>query len=475
VGCGAQRAEDAFLIKIESGNSTLTNPGFSARGADLDTDSESNLQSNNRTVSKARAQSPFAQVSGLVVRFSLSRALPHCPFVICYRQSSTKAHPEEVTAADMHRIQPPRLLFWAAILFLASLAAKPWLELVFIQYAAEPRAVTARGVLADDELATIEIFDSASPSVVYISTTGEWLSPWTRNLTEVRRGTGTGLVWDTRGHIVTNFHVIEDARSARVRLSDGRTYNAEFVGASVEHDLAVLRIGVSLARIAPLAIGSSADLRVGQKVFAIGNPFGFDYSLTTGVVSALDRTIVSERHGEIRRLIQTDAAINPGNSGGPLLDSAGRLIGVNTAIFSPSGSYSGIGFAVPVDTVNRVVPQLIANGRYVRPRIGIYGDDDISRPILAELGLEGVLVLRVEPDSPADRAGLIGTRIASSGEIVPGDIIQTIDGEPVMRMSDLIEKLEHYRTGDQVTLELNRGGASIAVAVTLGGRYQQLD
>jgi S1-C subfamily serine protease len=232
---------------------------------------------------------------------------------------------------------------------------------------------------------------------------------------------------------------------------------------------------VSLARIAPLTIGSSADLRVGQKVFAIGNPFGFDYSLTTGVVSALDRTIFSEEHGEIRRLIQTDAAINPGNSGGPLLDSAGRLIGVNTAIYSPSGSFSGIGFAVPVDTVNRVVPQLIASGRYVRPRIGIYGDDDVSRPILREIGVDGVLILRVEPNSPADRAGLAGTRVTEAGEIVPGDVIQSVDGATVAAMGELIELLEGYEIGDTVSVGIIRGGRSTDVEVTLGGRYRELD
>jgi len=382
---------------------------------------------------------------------------------------------EEIADALMHGFKLPRLLFWAAILFLLSLTVKPWLELALVNHDVEPRAVTARGDIAGDERATIEIFESASPSVVFISTTAELLSPWTRNLTQVRRGTGSGFVWDGAGHIVTNYHVVEDARSARVRLSDGRTYNAEFVGASPEHDLAVVRIGVSLARIEPVAVGSSSDLRVGQKVFAIGNPFGFDYSLTTGVVSALDRTIVSEEHGEIRHLIQTDAAINPGNSGGPLLDSAGRLIGVNTAIFSPSGSFSGIGFAVPVDAVNRVVPQLIASGRYVRPRIGIYGDDDISRPILAELGVEGVLILRVELDSPAAVAGLVQTRVTNAGEIIPGDIIQSVDGKTVGEMADLIEVLENYRSGDQVVLDLVRRGKSIRVAVVLGGRYRQLE
>jgi S1-C subfamily serine protease len=237
----------------------------------------------------------------------------------------------------------------------------------------------------------------------------------------------------------------------------------------------VLRIGLSLAKIEPLSIGSSRDLRVGQKVFAIGNPFGFDYSLTTGVVSALDRTIHAEDSGEIRHLIQTDAAINPGNSGGPLLDSAGRLIGVNTAIFSPSGSYSGIGFAVPVDTVNRVVPQLIAHGQYVRPRIGISGDDDISRPILDELGIEGVLVLRVEPQSPADRAGLVETRVTASGDVIAGDVIQRIDDQPVTEMGQLIERLEGYEIGDRVTLSIVRHGAPMRIELTLGGQYRQLD
>jgi S1-C subfamily serine protease len=375
----------------------------------------------------------------------------------------------------MHGFQLSRLLFWAAILFLVSLALKPWLEELFVSMQAEPRVVTARGELAASERSTIEIFETASPSVVYIATTAPLLSPWTRNLTEVRRGTGSGVVWDHNGHIVTNWHVIEDARSARVGLADGRSYNAQFVGASPEHDLAVLRIGASAAGLRPAVIGSSADLRVGQQVLAIGNPFGFDYSLTTGVVSALDRTILSEQAGEIRGLIQTDAAINPGNSGGPLLDSAGRVIGINTAIFSPSGSFSGIGFAVPVDTVNRVVPQIIARGEYVRPRIGFYGDDAIGGPVLDKLGVDGVLVLRVEPQSPAARAGLEGTRVTGSGEIIPGDIIQRVDGQPVTSMVELIDLLEGYAVGDTVELEILRSGSRRQLEVTLGGRYGRLD
>jgi S1-C subfamily serine protease len=375
----------------------------------------------------------------------------------------------------MHGFSLSRGLFWAAIAFLLLLAARPWLERLWISTQAEPRAVTARGELAADEHATIEIFESVSPSVVFITTTEALTSPWTRNLTEVRRGTGSGFVWDDDGHIVTNWHVVAEARSARVRLADQRSYPAELIGASPEHDLAVLRIGVALARPHPVPIGTSADLKVGQKVFAIGNPFGFDYSLTTGVVSALDRTIYGDNGQEIRRLIQTDAAINPGNSGGPLIDSAGRLIGINTAIFSPSGSFSGIGFAVPVDTINRIVPELIAHGRYVRPRIGIAGDDDVSRPILERLGVEGVLILRVEPGSPADRAGLVGTRVTSGGDIIPGDIIQGVDGRRVEGMGDLIDALENYEIGAEVTLGILRNGQAGNVGVTLGGQFQQLD
>lgn len=369
----------------------------------------------------------------------------------------------------MHGFQLSRILFWAVILFLGVLASRPWLEAWLIERHAEPRPVTARGELAADERSTIEIFERVSPSVVYITTTEQLVSPWTRDLTEVRRGTGSGFVWDDQRHIVTNWHVVADASAAWVRLADQRNYRAQLIGKSPEHDLAVLRIGGAWQPPAPIALGRSADLRVGQKVFAIGNPFGFDYSLTTGVVSALDRTIYNERSGEVRGLIQTDAAINPGNSGGPLIDSAGRLIGINTAIFSTSGTFSGIGFAVPVDTINRVVPQLIARGRYIRPRIGISSDDAVSRQVLASLGVEGLLVLGVVPGSPAARIGLVGTRMSPSGELVPGDIIVRLDEQSIAGMDDLRDVLERYRVGDQVTLGLLRDGRPVEVEVVLGG------
>ena len=212
-----------------------------------------------------------------------------------------------------------------------------------------------------------------------------------------------------------------------MRLNDGRDYSARLVGASPAHDIAVLRIRVPERQPAALPIGTSSDLKVGQKVFAIGNPFGLDWSLTTGVVSALDRSLPAE-NGVIEHLIQTDAAINPGNSGGPLLDSSGRLIGINTAIFSPSGAYAGVGFAVPVDTVNRVVPQLIAKGKYTRPVLGISTDEQLNQLIAKQLGVKGVAVLKVEPGSPAEAAGLRPARPGADGSIAPGDIIVAVDG-----------------------------------------------
>jgi S1-C subfamily serine protease len=375
----------------------------------------------------------------------------------------------------MHGFQLSRALFWAVIAFLAVLLFRPSLDGWLIQREAVPRAVTPRGDLAADEQTTIAIFETVSPSVVFITTTEQSVSPWTRDLTEVRRGTGSGFVWDDRRHIVTNWHVVADVSAAWVRLADQRSFRAELIGKSPAHDLAVLRISGVWQAPRPVAIGRSADLRVGQKVLAIGNPFGFDYSLTTGVVSALDRTIYNERSGEIRGLIQTDAAINPGNSGGPLIDSAGRLIGINTAIFSTSGTFAGIGFAVPVDTINRVVPELIARGRYVRPRIGIRGDDVLSRPLLEQLGVQGVLVLGVIPGSPAEAAGLLETGIAATGEISPGDVIEQLDGEPLRSMADLIDALERYQVGDRVRLQVFRDGRRIEVPVGLGGEAVQID
>ena len=329
------------------------------------------------------------------------------------------------------------------------------------------RTVTPRGDLAADERATIELFEKARDSVVYIATTQVVRDVWTRNAYEVPRGTGSGFIWDDAGHVVTNFHVIEGASSATVRLADGREVRAALVGASPAHDIAVLRIGVGFKRPPTVPVGTSHDLKVGQKVFAIGNPFGLDWTLTTGIVSALDRTLAGEPgKPPIQHLIQTDAAINPGNSGGPLLDSSGRLIGINTAIYSPSGASAGIGFAVPVDTVARVVPQLIQHGRYVRPALGIEVDDALNQRLAAATGVEGVFVLRVQPGGAAAQAGLEGVRVGPQG-IEPGDVIVAVEGKPVDGVGTLLARLDDFKVGDVVRLSVRRGDATREVTVTL--------
>lgn len=331
---------------------------------------------------------------------------------------------------------------------------------------AAPRLVTARGDLAADEQATIELFERSRSSVVYISTRQQVQDFWTRNIFSVPRGTGSGFIWDEQGHVVTNFHVIQGASEATVRLADGRDYRAALVGASPAHDIAVLRIGVGFKRPPPVPVGESASLKVGQKVFAIGNPFGLDWTLTTGIVSALDRSLPSER-GTIEHLIQTDAAINPGNSGGPLLDSSGRLIGITTAIYSPSGASAGIGFAVPVDTVNRVVPEVIRSGRYIRPALGIEVDEALNERLKSMLGVQGVVVLRVAPGSAAAGAGLQGATVTRDGGVVPGDVIVAVDGRPVDSVGRLLGRLDDFKVGDTVRLSVVREGRSREVDITL--------
>ena len=227
---------------------------------------------------------------------------------------------------------------------------------------AAPRAITPRGELAAEEKTSTSIFRQTAPSVVFITTMATGHNPFSFATEKIPQGTGSGFVWDRRGHIVTNFHVIQGAEAAQVTLADHSTWNARLVRAYPDKDLAVLVIDAPSDRLSPIPVGTSDNLEVGQKVFAIGNPFGLDQTLTTGIVSALGRQIESATRQPIEHVIQTDAAINPGNSGGPLLDIAGRLIGVNTAIYSPSGASAGIGFAIPVDQVNRIVPQLVRNG-----------------------------------------------------------------------------------------------------------------
>lgn len=331
----------------------------------------------------------------------------------------------------------------------------------------KPRTVTPRGELGADEKAIIHLFDNAKDSVVFISTSERVQDLWSRNVYSVPKGSGSGFIWDDTGHVVTNFHVIQNASEASVKLSDGRSFKAKLVGASPRHDIAVLKINTGFKKTDPVPLGISKDLKVGQTVFAIGNPFGLDWTLTRGIVSALDRSIDGDAGGRIDHLIQTDAAINPGNSGGPLLDSAGRLIGINTAIYSRSGASAGIGFSIPVDTVNRVVPQLIQKGKYVRPSLGIEIDENINARLSAALKLEGVFVLQVDAGTLADKAGLKGLRIKGNGEVVTGDIITALNNIKLATADKLMSLLDERQVGETVTVTVLRDGKSRDVSVTL--------
>ncbi len=329
---------------------------------------------------------------------------------------------------------------------------------------ASPRAVTPRGDLLPNERSTIALFRQASPAVVNITAIGVEQDLFSLNLYQIPQGTGSGFVWDTNGDIITNFHVIQNADAAQVTLADQSNWKAQVVGAAPDKDLAVLRIDAPASRLHPIPIGTSKDLQVGQSVYAIGNPFGLDQTLTTGVISALNREIESVTRRPIQGVIQSDAAINPGNSGGPLLDSAGRLIGVNTAIYSPSGTSAGIGFAIPVDTVNRIVPELIRSGKVTRPGLGIQIAEE---QIAQRLGVTGILIVDVTRGGAAAKAGIQPTRRDAEGRLRLGDIITAVDGKKVESANDLYLLLEKYKIGDAVTVSLLRNGKPVQARVML--------
>ena len=318
--------------------------------------------------------------------------------------------------------------------------------------------------ITSEERTNIELFRSASPSVVNITTEAVRRSFFTLDLMKIPKGAGSGFVWDRDGHIVTNYHVIRNVDIANISLADHSTWSARLVGVAPDKDLAVLRIEAPQDRLFPLTIGHSHDLEVGLNVYAIGNPFGLDQSLTTGIISALGREIESVTRRPIRDVIQTDAAINPGNSGGPLLDSQGMLIGVNTAIYSRSGAHAGIGFAIPVDTVRRVVPQLIEHGRLIRPGLAIELAPD---SLVRRLRLKGVLVLNIDAGSSAEDAGLVPTQRSREGEIFLGDIVSAVDDLPVRSSDDLWLTFENYEIGDVVTLSILRDGEPVRARVRL--------
>ncbi|KAA2244159.1 S1C family serine protease [Salinarimonas soli] len=364
-----------------------------------------------------------------------------------------------------------RFALLAALLLLAAFVAEPYIAR-YLLTADAPRVVAARGDLAPSETAAVELFQRVSPSVVHV-----FAQPDPRALAAPDpndpfgagpegggggQQSGTGFIWDRAGHVVTNNHVVQGASSVSIRLSSGDVVPATIVGLAPNYDLAVLRLGRVREPPPAIAIGSSGDLKVGQSVFAIGNPFGLDQTLTTGIVSALQRRLPTSEGREIADVIQTDAAINPGNSGGPLLDSAGRVIGVNTAIYSPSGASAGIGFAIPIDVVNRVVPQLINTGRVPTPGLGIIAGNEAAA---ARLGIEGVVIVRTMPGSPAARAGLrpVDPR---TGEI--GDVIVAMNDRPVRRLSDLTAALQGIGVGQTVQITVDRGGRQAWVPVEVG-------
>ena len=316
----------------------------------------------------------------------------------------------------------------------------------------------------EDETNTTEVFSGASPSVVYVTSTALRRQMFSLNVLEIPQGAGSGFIWDDSGLIVTNYHVVARANKLTVTLSDQREFEAQVVGLAPERDLAVLRLTDPPEGLVELPLGDSSELSVGRKVLAIGNPFGLDTTLTVGVVSALGREIQSPSGRKIRGVVQTDAAINPGNSGGPLLNSLGQLIGVNTAIYSPSGASAGIGFAIPVNTVREVVPQLIAYGKILRPILGI---ERASDQWIRRNQIEGVPIVRTYRGFPADDAGMVGARRGQRGDILLGDIIVEVDGQSISNNDDFLSAMERHRVGDTVEITTIRGASKQRFAVRL--------
>jgi len=357
---------------------------------------------------------------------------------------------------------------------------------IVVVVTATPGPLERLPTLSPDQLIDVEeqlvvnVYDRASTAVVHITSRAYVYGFFFEIVPQ--EGTGSGFVYDAAGHLITNYHVIEGAEELDVTLADGTMVPAQVVGADPYNDLAVIKIDVPSTKLHPVELGSSADLRVGQRAIAIGNPFGLERTLTTGVISSLGRVIERENDRPLAQVIQTDAAINPGNSGGPLLNSLGQVIGVNTAIRSPSGGSVGIGFAVPVDTVKRVVPELIANGLYPHPWIGFEGQVYRITPAFAEaLNLpvdKGLLVARIYQNSPAHRAGLRGAdrRVELRRYVIlaGGDIVIAIDGVPLESSDQLTIYLEtEKRPGDEVLLTIWRDGEEMTVPLTLGQRPEE--
>jgi len=319
------------------------------------------------------------------------------------------------------------------------------------------------GALTEDEQNTIEVVKRYNHSVVFVINV-QLREDFFAGTQQVAKGTGSGFVWDARGHIVTNYHVIRGGHSFLIVCPDQTSLEARLVGQEPRKDIAVLKITDHQKTLNPVKPGRSRDLQVGQKVIAIGNPYGFDHTVTTGIVSALGRKMEGFDGVTIRDMIQTDASINPGNSGGPLLNSDGELIGMNTMIYSSTGSYAGIGFALPVDTIQRIVPQIIRYGRVIRPGIGVsFLRDQYAKNI----EVKGAVIFEVPPDGNAARAGLKGLERDRFGRLYLGDVVVAIDDHPVGSYDDLYNVLDHYQIGDWVTLTVRRNQETRRVRLQL--------
>ncbi|KAL5571360.1 hypothetical protein UlMin_020957 [Ulmus minor] len=415
-------------------------------------------RSPNRNFSFSLSKSPlFLKTSRPIILSSLNPNLN--------RKSPTPDSSDSSCHRKLLLIQKPSSSALDSLLVLFASVALSVSLLIADVDPASAFVVTTPRKLQTDELATVRLFQENTPSVVYITNLAVRQDAFTLDVLEVPQGSGSGFVWDKQGHVVTNYHVIRGASDLRVTLADQSTYDAQVVGFDQDKDVAVLRVDAPKDKLRPIPIGVSADLLVGQKVFAIGNPFGLDHTLTTGVISGLRREISSAATGRpIQDVIQTDAAINPGNSGGPLLDSAGSLIGINTAIYSPSGASSGVGFSIPVDTVGGIVDQLVKFGKVTRPILGIKFAPDQS---VEQLGVSGVLVLDAPPNGPAGKAGLKSTKRDTYGRLVLGDIITSINGKKVSTGSDLYRALDQCKVGDKITVEVLRGDHKEKIPVTL--------
>ena len=378
---------------------------------------------------------------------------------------------------------PRRFLQGPALLLALPLAAQapaqaPSEETAIQRFRAHaaPRAVASRPPLSAEERNTIQRFKEAKPSVVYVSAIAPVQDLRTQDITKIPTGTGTGFVWDEWGHVVTNHHVITvedqgkrvgDVDEVKVTLADGKTYKGRVIGTSFAYDISVLQVFAPLSAMRPVPIGRSSDLQVGQAVTAIGNPFGLDHTLTKGVISALGREIGTGYNTRILNAIQTDAAVNPGNSGGPLLDSAGRLVGMNTAIAAATGASVGIGFAIPVDTLNRVVPLLIARGRLEPPRMGFVAMPSYEAQQIFGI-TRGLVVREVDPNSPAGRAGLRALEVDASGRVkTMGDVLLGYQGRLIENEGQFMAMLELEAPADEVVFDVLRDGQVIKVRLQL--------